>query len=194
MSGFSPPSKRNNSVKLPWESERQALGARRKLCYNSSSIGRVGSLVGSLMFGFMSNRGHKRNRPPIEKGFVLHFRVCSNRRPARAQAGFVALLYVFLCTFGTLTHVHAWHRDLAEEDCAPGSHKVHALVPAILTASHDESACPFCEWQVSSVSTALPLFCVPCPAQMCFLHPAQRADALAYPLLASPSSRAPPTA
>ncbi len=109
----------------------------------------------------------------------------------------MALLYVFLCTYGTLTHTHA----RPDGDAQEGRHV--AAVPAAasvgyvpvgphLRATSDVPVCAFCEWQANSVSAALPFFLIPHPAQTCRLHPAHRADSLAYPLLAGPSSRAPP--
>jgi hypothetical protein len=91
---------------------------------------------------------------------TLIARFDGNRRLARAQAAFVALLYVFLCTFGTLTHTHAW---LGGEAAVTESVVAPAVSPSggatrVAARNHCASPhCAFCDWQANSVSTALAL-------------------------------------
>lgn len=75
----------------------------------------------------------------------------------RSQAVSFALLYLFLCTFGVLTHGHA----LPEVDLDNATFTASECVAetAHTTLHHhkvtSEGHCGFCEWQASSVGTIL---------------------------------------
>jgi len=122
-----------------------------------------------------------------------------NRRLSRAPAAFVAVLYVFLSTFGTLTHTHAWFGEEADEPTAAITSESRLQIgnaPTRVFGRYGAGApthCAFCDWQANSVSVALPI-------QHCNLP---RVIALAAPCLVAisipvrgveTSSRAPPPA
>ncbi len=133
-----------------------------------------------------------------EKFTSVRLFVLSNRRLARAQAAFVALLYVFLCTFGTLTHTHATLRGETESaGFAASVSESKAPRQAAISAGrvHPQIAyCGFCEWQANSVSAALTPFHITRPVLRRVLVLLPLPALLHSTYLAGFSSRAPPLA
>jgi len=89
----------------------------------------------------------------------LRQRLFDNRILARAQAALIALTYIFLCTFGMLSHTH-----MSEEAYQPSHDRVagstvsrrttlraHSSSQRVTASTH----CAFCEWQANS--NALPV-------------------------------------
>jgi hypothetical protein len=118
-----------------------------------------------------------------------------NRRLARAQAALVALLYVFLCTFGTLTHTHAWlgcDMNEAESVAVVAS---PAAAHLKLVKHHPAAAphCAFCDWQANSVSMALPIQHCVSPFLVALVAPCQVVIPVTVRIIQT-SSRAPPAA
>ncbi len=71
----------------------------------------------------------------------------------RVQATLIALLYLFLATFGTLTHSHAAPDASTSVSKVSGESVVHGHTPT--------THCAICDWQANSVSPALTLrFCL----------------------------------
>lgn len=69
----------------------------------------------------------------------------------------IALLYLFLCTFGVLSHDHALP-EVALENTTYTSAECSTQTPHTTLHHHKTTSpghCGFCEWQASSVSTAL---------------------------------------
>jgi len=119
----------------------------------------------------------------------LRIGVCHNRRPARAQAAFVAVLYVFLSTFGTLTHTHFTLASASARQVS--SSQQEALCDQVCAPN---VPCAYCEWQASSVSAALPLYRVASVVTPRALVPAPLNGSLHSAFLPGFSSRAPPSA
>ncbi len=90
----------------------------------------------------------------------MRSRSVHNRRPSQAYAVLVAFLYVFLCTFGTLTHSHG-DSDAsvsALQISASGGSQTSAQIGghgSRLVAASVPTHCAFCDWEASSVSVAL---------------------------------------
>jgi hypothetical protein len=113
-----------------------------------------------------------------------------NRRVFRVQAALLATLYVFLCTFGAVTHVHVL--------------PTLSVTPAFTTAATTKAAtnrasfapdphCLYCEWQASSVSAALPPQTLIAPPRIGYATPSYRLTVVSFDPPQS-SSRAPPFA
>ena len=84
-------------------------------------------------------------------------RVFHNLIPARAKAALVALLYVFLCTFGMVTHTHTpgdMHASRATSSAVSvrlASHDpAHAHTQIGKRAASEPTHCAFCDWQANS--------------------------------------------
>lgn len=126
--------------------------------------------------------------------FVLRTLKLVHRKSIRAQALLVAVLYLFLSTFGMLTHSHAGQEGDSSIASAVSFTAV-AVTPAhpILRAGHVSAPreCAFCDWQANSVSAALPpfrvLYMAPTPEA-----PVGRTGRIHTAFLARFSSRAPP--
>jgi hypothetical protein len=96
----------------------------------------------------------------LRRAFSLRCFERDNRRRVRAQAAFIGVLYLFLSTFGTLTHTH----PLLDQDPNAAA-AAHAM--AVRSASTAEttlakrtatsgSHCVFCEWQATSLTAPTP--------------------------------------
>ncbi len=132
---------------------------------------------------------------PDRVKLALYSLTFGNRRLARAQAALVALLYVFLSTFGTLTHTHSRVEEIDPEAVAVPA---RSGPPALRLAANTHSTpsgvlhCAFCDWQANSVSPAL-------TAQHCvspLLAALAAASIVVLPVRAHyvhTSTRAPPT-
>lgn len=118
--------------------------------------------------------------------------------PTRAHAALVALLYVFLCTFGMVTHTHgpgdvhpapAAVRSANVSSVAVASTHGHATIGerTLARAAH----CAFCDWQASNQARTVAVWhYVALPSFVTFYVPchAPPARVLSVPS----SSRAPP--
>jgi hypothetical protein len=121
-----------------------------------------------------------------------------NRRLARAQAAFVGLLYVFLTTFGTLTHTHAWIGGEIEDAVAvvaPRSQSASEAsgIAAFRHRPDTPSHCAFCDWQANGVSVALPIHHCVLPRLVALAPPRLVAISISIQSVET-SSRAPPVA
>jgi hypothetical protein len=112
---------------------------------------------------------------------------------ARTQAALVALLYVFLSTFGTLTHTHAWIGGEVDTDgtVTSSASPIVAQRPAVAHHFTADTHCAFCDWQANSVSTALPLQHCVVPCFVALSAPRQVVISVTVRIVQS-SSRAPP--
>ncbi len=126
----------------------------------------------------------------------MRLRADHNRRSARLSAAFIAALYVFLSTFGALTHSHAVPGqaleavvETASSAQLPQSHASTISQPAAQAPCH----CAFCDWQATSVDvpTFPPAIQPPLPAA---LPAAETITALRSIFLPHSCSRAPPQA
>ena len=128
---------------------------------------------------------------------MLHSYYRDNFKWMRAHAALVAILYVFLCTFGTLTHTHAGHNDAAE-GVTVAQRGASPVMPGQTVQAHRSkhalsavTPCAFCDWEANNqgrVVTPL-LLCPPvyiACARVSFSTP------LIALVLARASSRAPP--
>ncbi len=114
---------------------------------------------------------------------------------ARAAAALVAVLYVLLCTSGSLIHAHgpsAGDDFLGVAEAVISGPRSQAFSPQAST-NPAPLHCLYCEWQANSVSAALPAQAIPS------LQTVERTAAPLVPLIfrLQPhgfSSRAPPVA
>ena len=136
----------------------------------------------------------------------LRQHLLSNYRPARLHVALVALLYVFLCTFGALTHDHARgendnaFQSVQSSSASPFSDASHVSTEISRERRTDNARlsavpahCAYCDWQANSLARIVT------PAR--FLSPytiAFHYQAFCTPRLltctARSSSRAPPAA
>ena len=94
---------------------------------------------------------------------LLTFRLLHNRSLVRISAGLVAVLYLFLCTLGALTHVHALVGVEAEESSSDTVAVQNVLSPLSRNASthllkgmaSPSTHCAYCDWQANSLSAAI---------------------------------------
>ncbi len=86
---------------------------------------------------------------------MLRSRFRDNFKWVRTQSALMALLYVFLCTFSTLTHTHAGHNHASGDTpsqagvSARTSSKTARVRQSRRTVSVPAS-CAFCDWQANS--------------------------------------------
>ena len=128
---------------------------------------------------------------------------------ARAQAALVALLYVFLCTFGTLTHVHTPEESQtsapSQSLVTSGSNVSTVSRPTVsakadtthskthLLAAKSTLHCSFCDWQANSLARiVLPLHLIAPASFVCFYLPTT--ESCAFQAAPRAASRAPPLA
>jgi hypothetical protein len=126
--------------------------------------------------------------------FALRTLMRVHRKSMRAQALLVAVLYLFLSTFGMLTHSHVGLDGVSGiAPAAPITTVTAAQAHPILRKGHVSTPqeCAFCDWQASCVSIALPpfriLYMAPSPEA-----PVGRTGSIHTVFLARFSSRAPP--
>ncbi len=126
-----------------------------------------------------------------EESVSVRYHALRNCRPGRAQAAFVALLYVFLNTFGSLTHSHVTSTPNA--NTPPVQAVRHNLRTAQITADTSPAPfhCQFCEWQATNIAAPLPPQEITKPHLIAFAV-ASRTQHPAAIGLPRPSSRAPP--
>ncbi len=127
---------------------------------------------------------------------MLRSRFRDNFKWVRAQSALMALLYVFLCTFSTLTHTHVGHSHLSGDTPAQTGATAHASrqTARVRQSRHIVSApvsCAFCDWQANShARTVTPLALCASLSFACAHVPFFAA--LTTAAIARASSRAPP--
>jgi hypothetical protein len=74
----------------------------------------------------------------------------------RIPAIIIAALYIFLCTFGPLTHSHLMQAgdDFATPSIAQGKATSLSIAVSRWPLSHS-THCPYCEWEANCLSAAL---------------------------------------
>ena len=128
---------------------------------------------------------------------MLHSYYRDNFKWARAHSALVALLYVFLCTFGALTHTHAGHSDATETAVATqngASKGAFGRTPRIGQGKHGLSAvtsCAFCDWEANSQGRTVTPFAL-CPPVYIACLPVSFSTPFIALVPARASSRAPP--
>ncbi|HLK59550.1 MAG TPA: hypothetical protein VKU00_23510 [Chthonomonadaceae bacterium] len=80
----------------------------------------------------------------------------------RIPAIIIAALYIFLCTFGPLTHTHLAQMGDDSATLSISQGHMNALPAATLQrgASHS-TRCPYCEWEANCLSAALVRYQIP---------------------------------
>ena len=127
----------------------------------------------------------------------LRQRLFDNPILARAQAALIALTYIFLCTFGMLTHTHApeeSHRTShGSAQSVMASQRTtlstHASKQKLVAPTH----CAFCEWQANSNALPVMPLRLNVPLAIAYVHLRQTMP-VAPVFLTHSSSRAPPIA
>ena len=124
-------------------------------------------------------------------------RAFHNLIPARAQSALVALLYVFLCTFGMVTHTHApgdTHgggiETHASRQMSMGHGQAQAEIGKRTLAS--SSHCAFCDWQADSQGRVVAFWRFAAPVIFTCDY-TRRPTAITRAFSVRSSSRAPPT-
>ena len=148
----------------------------------------------------MPPQGRRCERLDTSRKKTLRLSVLHNRILVRAQAAFVALIYVFLCTFGTLTHVHSGAEE-GFSHTASAAHQNHTFAPgsssylasAIVSTQSTPAPthCAFCEWQANTLGRISTPSRSPVPTNVACIY-VRRCTRIAPVFTTLSSSRAPP--
>lgn len=119
-----------------------------------------------------------------------------NFKWVRAQSALMALLYVFLCTFGTLTHTHVGHNHASGDTPSQVGASAHkssktARVRQSRPTVSAVASCAFCDWQANSHARTVTPFALYASLTFACAH-VPFFTALTTAAVARASSRAPP--